>query len=219
MNNLKAQLIWIPWINGNPGKKPSVDGKRYAKWSNPSILMKYESAINLQTKTLGLAGIGFVIPEGYIVIDLDSCFADNMPNTQAKELLKKFKSYAELSPSGKGIHIIIKSEIPCKKWTTRIDGQSVEFLTPRNFVTYTGKVLMDVEIRDCTDLIKEFQPSSPVSRPDRDLYATHIKGHLGRSGVKDNSSYGKAALAGECYKIWRATVGNRTNSFILIFFQ
>ena len=111
MNNLKAHYIWIPWLDGNPGKKPSLDGKTYAKWSNRSILLTFEDAVDLQTRTPGLVGVGFVIPNGYVVIDLDRCFAQDMPNTQATELLMKFNSYAELSPSGKGIHIIVKANI------------------------------------------------------------------------------------------------------------
>jgi primase-polymerase (primpol)-like protein len=93
--NLKAQYIWIPWLDGNPGKKPSLDGKRYAKWSDKRILMKYEDAISLQTRTPGLAGVGFVIPDGYVVVDLDRCFAHDMPNIQITDLLKKTKYQPE----------------------------------------------------------------------------------------------------------------------------
>ena len=210
--NLKRMKIWVTWLNGNPGKKPSLNGKRYAKWSDRSILMTYDEAINLQTRTPGLSGVGFVIPDGYVVIDLDDCIKNNIINDQAQQIIDKFNSYTEKSPSGKGIHIIVSSNPGCTKWYENINGQKIEYITPGNFITFTGDVVIDSDIREVA-----------IENPEKKCFvraSSHNKPIGGGGGnVKYASRYGKAALDGECQKVRSANVGSRTNTLFKASFK
>lgn len=215
MNKLKAQLVWIPWLNGNPGKKPSLDGKRYAKWSDRSILMTYDQALTLAEKTPGLSGVGFVIPDGYIVIDLDNCIENNIINNQTSTIINKFNSYTEKSPSGTGIHVIVESNLTCKKWTENKDGQSVEYLMPGNFVTFTGDSVLDTDIKEV--VIENPHTVKLVRASSQNKPNVGVGVNAGK--IRYTSSYGKAALAGECEKIRRAVVGNRTMTLLTAAFK
>lgn len=53
-------------------------------------------------------GIGFVIPRGYFFVDVDH---KELDDPLVKELLALFPTYAEVSPSGKGIHFYGKCDL------------------------------------------------------------------------------------------------------------
>ena len=88
-----------------------------------------------------MAGIGFVFHEQdpYIGIDIDDCLdPDNLALTkEAENLLNRFNSYTEISPSGMGLHIYLKSD-------AAFDGKrkgNVELYSRKRFFTVTGKIL------------------------------------------------------------------------------
>lgn len=202
MMELKHKRIWIPWLRNYEGRKiPSLDGS-YAKWSDRSILVSYNEALLLEYNSPRLLGIGFVIPDGYIVIDFDDCIKDNIINNQTSTLINKFDSYTEKSPSGTGIHIIVKSSLNCKKWTENIDNQSIEYITSGNFVTFTGDVVLDNDIRT----VNIEKPVLCASRK--------IEPVGGVCDIKKPARYGKVALDGECQKVMAAKTGSRTNTLL-----
>jgi primase-polymerase (primpol)-like protein len=211
MRKLKCNKNWIPWLRNNEGRKiPSVDGKRWAKWSDRSILLSYDEALFLQQSKPGLEGIGFVIPDGYLVIDLDKCIINNGINDQAQRIIDKYQSYTEKSPSGTGIHIIVKAKVEGGKWTEYIDNQSIEYLTPGNFVTFTGDVVVDNDIVVIEKPVKESLCAS------REIE----KGPIGVGGdIKKPARYGKSALDGECKKVMEAKTGSRTNTLLKASFK
>ena len=55
-----------------------------------------------------LGGIGFVIPRGYFFVDIDH---KELDDPLVKELLSLFPTYAEISPSGNGIHFYGKCDL------------------------------------------------------------------------------------------------------------
>jgi hypothetical protein len=77
--------------------------------------------------------------DGYVFIDLDRCRNPNnkMPNSLALAILKQLNSYSEVSPSGTGIHILLKA----KKPGDRCRNGSVECYSDKRFVTMTGRVM------------------------------------------------------------------------------
>src|SRR5690625_3100198 len=62
----------------------------------------------------GYDGIGFMFShqDTYIGIDIDDCVVDEVPNEFATKIIDMMDSYTEFSPSGKGIHIIVKGNLP-----------------------------------------------------------------------------------------------------------
>jgi primase-polymerase (primpol)-like protein len=211
MMELRHKRTWIPWLRNYESRKiPSLDGERWAKWSDRNILLYYDEALFLQQSKPGLEGIGFVIPDGYLVIDLDKCIINNGINDQAQRIIDKYQSYTEKSPSGTGIHIIVKSTVEGGKWTENIDNQSIEYLTPGNFVTFTGDVVLDNDIVVIEKPVKESLCAS------REIE----KGPIGVGcDIKKPARYGKAALDGECQKVMEAKPSSRTNTLIRASFK
>jgi len=135
LDELKAMPIWIPYRQTYSGKQPSRYGYAPSRWKEPGKLTNYGGAVARINEANGrLAGVGVVVPIGFTVLDLDKC--DAGPNNP---VVKLFSSYTELSPSGKGLHIIIKCAEAGPKFDCIIEGMSVEFKTPGNFVTVTEK--------------------------------------------------------------------------------
>jgi hypothetical protein len=99
-------------------------------------------------------GIGFILvsDSDLVVIDLDNAFdADGNIKQIAKEILDYFSSYAEISPSGKGIHIWLKAKIIGSNLPQIFaENQSVEVFTHDHHITVTGDVVTGYEIlREC----------------------------------------------------------------------
>lgn len=90
-------------------------------------------------------GIGFVFCSGdpFTGIDLDECRDPEAGEVEAwaAEIVCYLNSHTEASPSGRGIHIIVKGKVP-----TPLKRDSIEMYSLERYFTITGWV---VEIR-CT---------------------------------------------------------------------
>ncbi|MFB3764551.1 MAG: hypothetical protein ACE14P_04805 [Methanotrichaceae archaeon] len=176
--------------------------------------MTYNEAADLVESLPGLDGIGFVIPKGYAIIGLAKCYDESdILNHIASRQVYKFRSYTERSISGKGLHIIVKANLNgYYKNTFFVDGQSVDVLTPGNFVTYTGN--------NIDDEVYWIDESTVIIQIMYDIYKKE-KGDFGQEKNADYSfgelhdcPYGKIVLRNECDNIRRATIGNRTNTLL-----
>jgi len=115
MKILKRQKQWLCWNytedkDGKITKKPisyknattGVNEKYRETWCT------YDEAKSAKEK-YGFDGIGFVIPGGYFGIDIDK---RDLEDATTKDILSMFsETYAEISPSGKGLHIIGKVDL------------------------------------------------------------------------------------------------------------
>ena len=104
---------------------------------DPSTWTSFDEAISVHSAGQG-DGVGFVFsPDGpYTGIDLDGCYD---PETKvmadwAQDIVDKFSSYTELSPSGQGIDLSIRGNLPGKG---RRKG-SGEMYSEARFFTMTG---------------------------------------------------------------------------------
>jgi len=193
IRELKRKQIWLPYII-NDGKKPSLNGKEPFKWSRCDFRLPYAEAIDCMDRTPGLAGIGFVVPIGILVIDLDKCVADGAVNEAVKGIMAEAGTYAELSPSKTGLHLIGIND------THRvhiahdilINGQKVELKPAGNhYITFTEDRVNELDLQDCTTFFKKYDP---VPKP-RVVNSEAIK--TPRKAAK-TSAYGLAALTREC---------------------
>lgn len=143
---------WVNWrYEEREGDKPTkvpyspLTGG-HANVHKPETWGTYEEAVH----ALGngwYSGIGFVLTEKdpYAFIDLDEPKNHDGspldPNEFAlrferqKMIFETFNSYAELSPSGKGLHIIVKGKIDSGRKRS-----SVEIYSDDRFMTMTGDV-------------------------------------------------------------------------------
>jgi putative DNA primase/helicase len=119
----------VPYIAGGVGRASSTDSETWRS---------FEEAVQaLQAGRYD--GIGFVFSSGdpYAGVDLDDCRNPETGEVEewAAEILRDLDGYAEISPSGKGIHIIVRGKAPNKR-RGRIEAYSSE-----RFFTITGQVI------------------------------------------------------------------------------
>lgn len=111
IEELKKMKIWFLWNNvltaGNSKKMTKVPisstgGKTGTDDSYKNTWSTYDETV-LAKERLGASGIGFKVPKGFYFLDVDQ---RDLDDSFVKRLLKRYGSYAEISPSGKGIHIL-----------------------------------------------------------------------------------------------------------------
>lgn len=125
-----------------------------ASSTNPNTWTSYDEALELVNHYDGLA---FFFSDGYFGVDLDDCRYDinwyvneEEPKGIVCEFVNGLNSYAEVSPSGNGVHIICRGTLP----KGRRRKNKVEMYDSARFFTVTGNALNDAEIEDCTETIK-----------------------------------------------------------------
>ena len=126
MNNLKNTRQWICHLNKVP-KSPLYNGN--ANPTDPDTWGTYDQAVSA-CKQYGYSGIGFVFTaeSEYCGIDIDHCIDESGEiNKDALDIISTMDSYAEISPSGTGVHIIYKGKVhdDWKKKKTNALGEGV----------------------------------------------------------------------------------------------
>jgi putative DNA primase/helicase len=92
---------------------------------------------------LRLTGIGFVFTDGdpYAGVDIDNC---RNPDTGeiaewAWPIIRSLDSYTEVSPSGTGVHIIVRGQLPSGEGNqAALNAGKVEMFSQRRYFTFTG---------------------------------------------------------------------------------
>ena len=126
MNNLKNTKQWICHLNKVP-KSPLYNGN--ASPTDSSTWGTYGQAVKA-CKEYNYSGIGFVFTaeSDFCGIDIDHCIDENGEiNKNALDIIDTMDSYAEISPSGTGVHIIYKGKVhdDWKKKKTNALGEGV----------------------------------------------------------------------------------------------
>ncbi len=140
---LRRSPQWVVWRleerDGKPTKIPYMAGGVGRASSTDLMTWRtFEEAVQA-LKTGRYDGVGFVFCSGdhFTGIDLDGC---RDPETGAleewaAEIIEAFGGYAEASPSGTGVHIIVRGKAPNKK------RGRVEVYSSERFFTMTGRAL------------------------------------------------------------------------------
>lgn len=147
---LRLRPQWCVWRYEDIGaKKPTkvpYDAKtgRTASVTDKQTWCSFEEAFN--TLSLGsYNGLGFIFSKDdpYCFIDLDDTEGNAVALDRQLNVFKEFDSYAEISPSGKGLHIIIKGNVPSGRRRAFIEIYSSE-----RYATMTGNVYNNKPIND-----------------------------------------------------------------------
>jgi len=100
--------------------------------------------------------VGACVVSPYVFIDLDKCFDGDKLKPYAREIVERFSSYTEISPSGNGLHIICKGKKP--EGGNRNTELGIEAYDRARYFTFTGKVIEGVnEIREATEALTWLQ--------------------------------------------------------------
>ena len=195
LQKLKQMKIWLCWnyidVNGKKTKKPvAADGGTTGTNSEyQNTWATCDEAVSAKER-MNADGIGFVIPRGYFFLDIDH---KEIENPFIQMMLKRFDSYAEISPSGNGLHIYGMADmarlpvIQNKDGKQKLDRQFymknpnngtelyIGGLTNR-FATFTGNAIQDIPLCECTEAVlttldkdmRRSQPKNYSSKRDGD---------------------------------------------------
>jgi putative DNA primase/helicase len=132
LKELKQWVTWWPTVDksGKPGKGFSD------KNNDPSTWRTFDQVKDWQN-------IAFVIGDRgeFVGVDLDDCIVDGKYTERASEILQAFAhvSYAEISPSGNGVKLLIRGQKP--DWAVCQAGTWLECYDNRRFWCLTGQVI------------------------------------------------------------------------------
>ncbi len=118
--NMRDLKQWVCWRSeerdGKPTKIPysPLTSKR-ASSTDPDTWSGYPEAVAAY-KEYGYDGIGFVFTDAdpYCGVDLDRCLDPETGEIEpwAQEIIDELDSYTEISPSGTGVHILVRATLP-----------------------------------------------------------------------------------------------------------
>jgi len=154
---LKEVKAWVCWReaerDGRITKIPTspISGRDISV-TNPSNWMTFNDAVRYSRAT-GITGIGFVFSQehDFVGVDIDHCL-DEQRNLSplAEEIVETLGSYAEVSVSGTGLHIICKGALPNGRKKNKDLG--LEMYSESRFFTVTGDVWLDyTDVEERTD--------------------------------------------------------------------
>jgi primase-polymerase (primpol)-like protein len=133
---------WVVWRlvkrSGKLTKVPYQAGGAPASTTKKASWSSCQDAMLAYGADASLDGVGFVFSadDPYVGIDLDKCRDPDtgMVEPWATEILNSIKTYTELSPSGKGFHLIGKGKLP----STGKRKDRVEMYDSGRYFTVTG---------------------------------------------------------------------------------
>lgn len=109
-NEMKAAQRWVGWRLEERGKVPyNPKSMGFAKSNDPSTWSDFDTAKSTMEQ-VGLDGIGFMMGDGWLCIDLDD-HGQGLAK-EAEEECDRLGCYKERSQSGKGIHYVGKGHLP-----------------------------------------------------------------------------------------------------------
>lgn len=183
-DELKQLNNWCVWkFENRNGKRTKIPFNaatgEFAKSNDKSTWSSYETAVNAE----GVDGIGFFFEPPYLGIDIDDIDddlhrfkqGDKLDNI-VSEFNEAFKSYTEVSPSGNGLHIIVKGKIPGSR---RRKG-NIEMYDSGRFFTMTGKNIG--KYKDVTEVSEQvfktiynkYLPNNTIKYPTTNNYQENI---------------------------------------------
>ena len=141
-DEIKVCPQWVNWryarVGGKWTKHPydprsgrKASSTNLLTWSTfDEVLRAYESG--------DYDGVGFVFCSGdpYAGVDLDGCRDPETGEIElwASEIIGRLDSYTEVSPSGKGVHVIVRGKLP-----TSVKRRRVEMYATERYFTITGQ--------------------------------------------------------------------------------
>lgn len=140
-----AQWVCVSKVDKIP--KNPFNGKN-AKANDPQSWGTFEQAVKA-CDTFGFDYLGFEFAPPYFGVDLDHCM-DKLDFVD--EFVETLQSYAEISRSGDGIHIICKGKLP--EGSRRKGG--VEMYSEGRYFICTGNIYNAsyAKVKECTEAVK-----------------------------------------------------------------
>lgn len=220
---LKDRRQWICWRwewNDKKGRwdKPPVsphDTSRRASTKNSTTWSSFRHALEVHKANASIDGIGYVLTDDDSIAgaDFDGCITEDGELDQwVADWLQKLGGYVEVSPSGTGVHCIVKAVLPGTGKNTRLEGRDVEVYDRGRFLTTTGAMFVGyetpAEAQEAVDeLYQQLQPPQEAEQEIKRLRSTPLaddqlldKARAAASGWKFRRLYDKGDWQGLGYK-------------------
>lgn len=144
---LRATDNWVVWryeaVKGKTTKVPyDIAGNR-ASTTDPrtwTSIFRATELVGPKSKW----GLGFVFDDDFIGVDLDHAYQDDGKlKPWAQDIVNSCKTYTEISPSGKGLHLISRGRLPegWKGLKRAYHDGAVEIYSTGRYFTVTGNRL------------------------------------------------------------------------------
>ena len=133
---LRAYPQWVNWYQAGKHKipvNPATLGSAGVHWE--TTWAPFPQAV--ATAVRHRLGVGFVLTEAdpYTCVDLDRCVGEGgQVSEQTRAILAGLSGYVELSPSGAGLHIWIKTDQPLNRRT-----RGIEIYSSARWITVTDR--------------------------------------------------------------------------------
>ncbi|MEK3995487.1 phage/plasmid primase, P4 family [Psychrobacillus sp. FSL K6-2365] len=185
LKNLSQWIVWkMETRSGKSTKVPYQINGENAQSNNRRTWSTFQTAVKAYWDK-GYDGIGFMFSrqDTYIGIDIDKCVVDDMPNQFASEVIDLMDSYTEFSPSGKGVHIIVKGNLPQNILGTgkKSTKYGLEVYSYGRYFTFTGNRENSNDVFERTDELAELfekyfpdEPSLPSTDDVEDIKSQHF---------------------------------------------
>ena len=159
---LKAERRWVCWdwrwpedrddwakVPLNPRTGHNAKSNRPTTWGTYDEAMAYHLA-NPDTTS----GIGFMLGDGWVGVDVDDCITDGEVSDFAIGIIRRLDTYAEISPSGQGIKAIGRGvhRLPRDKGA-KDSKLGLEVYSKGRFFTTTGQHWHGDGVADIADAI------------------------------------------------------------------
>jgi putative DNA primase/helicase len=151
LKNISRWAMWA-WTWREKGSKwdkpPLQTNGNAAANNNPKHWGEFAKAKEAAADKNRFSGVGFTLGDkgcGYTVIDLDNCLDEfGLLEPWAEEIIRYMDSYTEVSPSGEGVKIWVRGQIPEGEWASRAG--NLEVYDHGRYLTVTGQVLSGREV-------------------------------------------------------------------------
>ena len=218
LEELQACPQWVCWRKEARGGKPTKVpyGPRtgaLARSDDPATWASYAEAKAARDRRPGrYDGLGYMFSGDYTGIDLDHCVtADGRVDSWAQRWISQLDSYAEYSPSGTGIHVLVRGTVP-RGLRRKVPGAphpeaAIELYCERRYFTITGRHVEDTPpgIEDRPDALQALYVE--LTAPGQPLQEHASRG--GRNAARQLSDHAllemaMAATSGATFRaLWR----------------
>ncbi len=142
---------------------------RKARSNDPGTWGTFEQALRYRRSHLDLTGIGIAFAGDLVGIDLDHCIVQGEIQPWARATLERLHTYCERSPSGTGVHCLVRGSLPQGRHNVALphlgEGCRIEMYDARSprYFTVTGAA------------IGECRTVAPAQAALDELYAQYMR--------------------------------------------
>jgi hypothetical protein len=148
IEDLKKQRRWVLWrLETRDGKETKVPYQPNGYKASSVDARQWSTFAEVDAAKVGYSGVGVVLGlvDGVYVsgVDIDHCYDPDSKKTveEARQIVKGLDSYAEISPSGDGVHVLVIGSLNGRTGTKQPFAglKSVEVYDGERYLTFTGR--------------------------------------------------------------------------------